>query len=99
MLKLTIRTDGGRISGSLIKPHDLRIDRDGTAARTGGVEITMPIQKAALKPGRLQLTIDGDDLIVTTEKYGALLMRMEGIQPWRPGRPLPRGEDADSSFA
>ena len=52
-------------------------------ARTGGVEITMPIEKAALKPDRLELTIDGDYFIVKREKDGALLMRMEGMRPWR----------------
>ena len=81
--KLTIITNGGQITGSLTKLRDLTIDQDGAVTRTGGAEITMPIQKAAAKRGQMELTIDDDDFVVTPEKDGALLMRMEGMRPWR----------------
>lgn len=81
--KLTITTNSGHIAGLLTKPRNLTIDQDGAVVRVGGVEATIPIQKAALKPDGLELTIDGDDFVVTREKDGALSMRMDGMRPWR----------------
>jgi hypothetical protein len=80
--KLTITTKDGHVAGSLTKPHDLTIDQDGAVTHTGGSEVTMPIQRAALKADRLELTINDDDFVVTHEKDGALLMRMEHMRPW-----------------
>ena len=42
----------------------------------------LPIQKAALKRGRLELTIDDDRFVLTMEEPNRALLATEGMRPW-----------------
>src|SRR5205809_563528 len=60
IFKLTLAAEHAGITGSLTKPSQLTIDQDGEITRIGTEQLELPIQKATLKAGRLELTIDDD---------------------------------------
>src|SRR5664279_76089 len=67
IFKLTLTAEKGRITGLLTKPSQLTIDHDGVVTSIGPDQVKLPIQKAALKGGGLELTIDDDRFVLTME--------------------------------
>jgi hypothetical protein len=92
IFKLTLTAEGSGITGSLTRPKDLTIDQDGEITRIGPAQVKLPIQKAILKAGRLQLVIDDDQFVLTIEDHDRALLVMEGMRPWH----LERTPDANA---
>jgi hypothetical protein len=92
ILKLTLATERGRITGSLTKPSKLTIDQDGDVTDIGPDQVTIPVQAAALKRGRLELTIDDDPFVMTMEDRNRALLTLEGMRPWH----LERATDSNT---
>lgn len=85
IFKLVLTTAGGHVSGSLTKPSKLTIDQDGDATEVGPQQITLPVQSAEEKDGRLILKIDGDRFVMTVEGRDRawLAIQHAGMRPWR----------------
>ena len=90
IFKLVLTTDGDGIKGALTKPSQLAIDQDGDITKIGPEQETLPVQKARLDAGRLELTIDDDQFVMTLENRDHASLRMPGIRPWRLER-VPNG--------
>ncbi len=93
ILKLTLTTEGGAIKGALTKPSRLTIDQDGSVTRISPDHETLPLQRANLNAGRLELTIDDDRFLMTLENHDHALLAMPGMRPWRLDR-VPPGSTA-----
>ena len=92
IFKLTLTQEKGGITGSLTKPSQLTTDEDGDVTGLGPDQVNLPIQKATLNGGKLELTIDGDRFMLALEDYNRALLVTEGMRPlhlertsWRPG--------------
>jgi hypothetical protein len=85
VMKLLVQVEKGRITGSLTEPKPLTIDQDGVATTIGPGQVQFPIQKAAFNGGPLELTIDGDQYVMTMEDHDRALLDVQvaGIRPWR----------------
>lgn len=57
ILKLTLATEHGHITGSLTKSSELTIDQDGDVTELSPEQVTLPVQRASLKPGRLHARV------------------------------------------
>lgn len=82
ILKLTLASEGGVVSGSMLKPSKLQIDQDGDVTEIGPGQVTLPVQ-TQFKGGQLELTIDGDRFIMTLEGDSHATLSLEGMRPWR----------------
>lgn len=84
VFKLNLTVQNGRVSGSMTKPSKLSIDADGDVTEIGPEHVTLPVQKARLKPGQLELRIDDNDLVMTLQGEGAVLAWPgSGFRPWK----------------
>lgn len=83
IFKLTLTAEKEGITGWLTKPSQLTIDQDGDVTSIGPDQVKLPIQKAALKGGQLELTIDDDRFALIMEDRSRALLVMEGMRPWR----------------
>ena len=92
IFKLTLAAEKGGITGWLTKPRQLTIDQDGDVTNIGPEHVNLPIQKAALNGGQLELTIDGDRFMLTPEDHNRALLVTEGMRPWH----LQRSADGDN---
>jgi hypothetical protein len=72
----------------LTKSSQLTIDQDTDITSIGPDLVKLPIQKAALKRGRLELTIDDDRFVLTMEEPNRALLAKEGMRPWHLERTL-----------
>jgi hypothetical protein len=88
VFKLSLTAEKGGVKGELTKPSQLQIDQDGDVRSTGPDLVKYPVQKAALKGGRLKLTIDDDRFVLTMEAHNRVSMVMEGMRPWHLERSL-----------
>jgi hypothetical protein len=91
IFKLTLTPEKGGITGSLTKPSQLTIDQDGDVTSLGPDQVNLPIQKATVNGGQLELTIDSDRFILTMEDHNRALLVTEGMRPWH----LERTTDGD----
>jgi hypothetical protein len=82
IFRLTLATKRGAITGSLTKPKGMTIDQEGDVTGVGPDQVTLPIQKSKLKPGQLDLTIDGDRLVMTLADHDRASLSFEGMRPW-----------------
>jgi hypothetical protein len=83
ILKLTLAKKGNAVGGALTKPANLTIDQDGNVSGIGPAHVTKPVQKALLRAGKLELTIDGDRLDMTLADQRHALLVLEGMRPWK----------------
>ncbi len=85
VMKLAIQVEEGRITGSLTEPKPLTINQDGDVTRIGPGQAQLPIQKAAFNGGRLELTIDDAQFVMTMEDHdrATLAIQIAGMHPWR----------------
>ena len=90
VFKLTLTAEKGGITGLLTKPRQMTIDQDGDITNIGPDQVKLPIRQAALKAGRLELTIDDDHFVMRLEGRGRASLAMEGMRPWHLER-IPSG--------
>ena len=86
ILKLTLSTEHGVVSGSITKPKSLSLDEDGEVTQIGPGVTTLPVQKSKLEPKRLELTIDGDLFVMTITGRDTASFAIEHIRPLNLGR-------------
>jgi hypothetical protein len=60
IFKLTLSSKDGVVTGSLVRPAKLNIDKDGDITDIGPDQETPIVQKSNFKQGQLSLTIDGN---------------------------------------
>lgn len=92
ILKLTLATEKGSITGSLTKPRQLTFDQDGDVEKISPDEVTLPVQKAAFNGRQLELTVDDDHFVLTMEDPNRVLLILEEMFRWHLDR-APEGED------
>jgi len=81
ILKLTLTTENGVVTGSVTKPKGLSIDEDGEVTRLGPDQATLPVQKSKLERNRLELTIDGDPFVMTLTDGNRATLAIPTIRP------------------
>jgi hypothetical protein len=82
ILKLTLVTGHGVVTGSLTKPQGLTIDQDGEVTGVGPKQVTFPIQKSELGSGLLVLTIRDDRFVMSLKDHNRAQLALEGMRPW-----------------
>ena len=82
ILKLTLASEKGSITGSLTKPRQLTFDQDGDLEKISPDEVTLPVQKAAFNGRQLELTVDDDHFVLTTEDPSHILLVLEEVFRW-----------------
>jgi hypothetical protein len=94
IFELRLAAEKGSITGSWTKPRQLTIDLDGDVASITPDQVNLPIQKAALSGGQLELTMDGDRFLMTMEDHNRASLVAEGmpLHPWD----LERAADGDN---
>ncbi len=90
IFKLTLATEGGRVTGSLTKPKEVSLDNDGEVTGITSDQVTLPVQKSKLKPGRLEMRIDGDRFVMILSNQNRASLLWEGMRPWNLER-VPEG--------
>lgn len=88
IFKLTLTAEKGRVTGLLTRPSQMTSDQDGDVTSIGPDQVALPIQKAALKRGRLELTINDDHFVLTMEDHDRALLAMDGMRGWYLDRAL-----------
>jgi hypothetical protein len=82
IFKLTLATENGRITGTLVKPKQVDFS-DGEISNITPDQVSFRVQKATLKGNQVRLTIDGDTLTMTLEGSDLALLTLEGLPPWK----------------
>ncbi|HTT63519.1 MAG TPA: DUF6624 domain-containing protein [Bryobacteraceae bacterium] len=82
ILKLTLATGNGTITGWMTKPRQLTIDQDGDVTNIGPDQVTVPIRNAVWNGGKLELTIEDDRFVLTMEDHSRALLALQGMRPW-----------------
>jgi uncharacterized protein DUF6624 len=96
IFKLRLAAEKGGITGSWTKPRQLTIDLEGDVATITPDQVNLPIQKAALSGGQLELTINGDRFLMTMEDHNRASLVEDGMPPWMHPWHLERAADGDS---
>ena len=81
IFKLALLSAKGGVTGTLTKPSKLTFDQDGDVTNIEPGQVQLPIQIAALTPGRLEMTIDGDEFHMTLENHNRALFATKGMRP------------------
>ena len=81
IFKLSLSAEHGRLTGSLTVPQGLTIDSDGDVTAIGPDLSTKPVQKAVLRREQLELTINGDGLIMTLQGTNGASLVIPGVRP------------------
>lgn len=81
ILKMTLETEDGVVTGSITKPKALTIDQDGDVTALGPDQASLPVQKSKLDRKRLELTIDGDLFVMTLIDRNRATLALESIHP------------------
>lgn len=82
IFKLTLATEAGLVTGSLVKPRSLTIDQEGDVTDIGTDQVILPVQKSKLKSGQLEITIGGDLFVMTLKPHHRGLLVLDGMRPW-----------------
>jgi hypothetical protein len=81
IIKLTIATADGRTTGSLTKPGQVDFS-DGEISHITPDHVTLPIQRASRKSGDLELTVDGDRMIMALKDADHASLTFPGMPAW-----------------
>ena len=82
IIKLTLATEHGRVTGWLTKPGKIDLDGDGGVGAITADQVTLPVQKSKSKPGRLELRIGGDGYVMTLTGQNRASLAWEGPGPF-----------------
>jgi len=79
---LRLSAEKAGISGALTRPAQLTFSPDGDVTEIGADQVTLPIQKSALRGKQLELTIDRDRYVLGIEGPNRASLVTQGMRAW-----------------